>query len=64
MRWAGYVARNEKRSGTYRVLVKKHEGKRQLGRPRRMSNNNIKMDLQKIEKGGRNWIDRAQDRDM
>jgi hypothetical protein len=34
MRWAGHVARMEKRN-TYRILVGKPEGKRPLGRPRR-----------------------------
>jgi len=29
--------------GVYRVLVGKHEGKRQLGRPRRRLEDNIKM---------------------
>jgi len=31
--------------GVYRVLVRKPEGKRPLGRPRRTWENNIKMDL-------------------
>ena len=30
MRWAGHVARMGERRGVYRVLVGKHEGKRQL----------------------------------
>jgi len=34
MRWAGHVARMEKRRGVYRVLVGKPEGKKPLGRPR------------------------------
>jgi hypothetical protein len=33
MRWAGHVARIEKRNA-YRLLVRKPEGKRKLGRPR------------------------------
>jgi hypothetical protein len=33
MRWAGHVARMEKRN-VYRILVGKPEGKRPLGRPR------------------------------
>jgi hypothetical protein len=44
------------------VLVRKPEGKRPLGRPRRKWENNIKMDLQEVE-GARDWIDLAQDRD-
>ena len=35
MRWAGHVSRTRESKGSYRVLVGKPEGKRQLGRPRR-----------------------------
>jgi hypothetical protein len=38
-----------KRSGVYRVLVGKPEGKSPLGRPRRRWEDNIKMDLQEME---------------
>jgi hypothetical protein len=34
------------RRGVYRVLVGKPEGKRQLGRPKRRREDNIKMELQ------------------
>jgi hypothetical protein len=37
----------EKRN-TYRILVGKPEGKRPLGRPRNMLEDNIKMDLREI----------------
>jgi len=47
----------------YRVLVGKPEGKRPLGRPMRRWEDNIKMDLQKLEGGGMDWIELAQDRD-
>jgi hypothetical protein len=33
MGWAGHVARMRKRRGLYRVLVRKPEGNRPLGRP-------------------------------
>jgi hypothetical protein len=36
------------RRGIYRILVKKPEGKRPLGRPRRSWEDNIKMDLQEV----------------
>ena len=63
MRWAGHVARMGERSGVYRVLVGKPEGKRPLGRPRRRWEDNIKMDLQEVGSDGLDWIDLAQDRD-
>ena len=47
MRWAGHVARMGERRGVCRVLVRKLEGKRPLGRPRRRWEDNIKMDLGK-----------------
>jgi len=51
------------RTGLYRMLVGKPEGKRPLGTPRRRWEDNIKMDLQEVGFGGLDWIDRAQDRD-
>jgi len=47
----------------YRVLVGKPEGKRLLGRPRRIWEDNIKMDLLEMECGGMDWTDLAQDTD-
>jgi len=63
MRWAGHVARMGEKRGAYSVLVGKPEEKRPLGRPRRRWEDNIKMDLQKVGFGGRDWIELAQDRD-
>jgi hypothetical protein len=37
--------------------VKKPEGKRELGRPRRRWVDNIKMDLREIGQGYKAWID-------
>jgi len=45
MRWAEHVARMGERRGVYRVLVRKPEGKRPLGRPRRRWEDNIKIGL-------------------
>jgi hypothetical protein len=45
------------------VLVGKLEGKRQLGKPRRRWEYNIKMDLQEVGCGGMDWIELFQDRD-
>ena len=63
LRWAGHVARMGERTGVYRVLVGKPEGKRQFGRPRRRCEDNIKMDLQEVGCGSMDWIDLAQDKD-
>jgi hypothetical protein len=63
MRWAGQVARKGERRGLYRVLVRKPEGKSLLGRPRRRWENNIKVDLQEVGCGGRDWIELAHTRD-
>jgi hypothetical protein len=48
MRWAGHVTRMGEGRGVYRVLVGRPECKRPLGRPRRMWEDNIKMDLREI----------------
>ena len=47
----------------YRVVMGRSEGKRPLGRPRRRSEDNIKMDIQEIGCEGMDWIELAQDRD-
>jgi hypothetical protein len=52
----------EKRNA-YRILVRKPEGKRPLGRPRHRWVDNIKIDLREIGWDGTDWIDLAQDGD-
>jgi hypothetical protein len=47
----------------YRVLVGKPEGKRPLGRPRRRSEDNIRMHVQEVGCGVMDWIGLAKDRD-
>ena len=59
MRWAGHVARMGQGRGVHRVLVGKPEGKRQLGRPRRRWEDNIKMDLQEVGGGCGDWMELA-----
>jgi len=54
MRWDGHVAGMEERSGVYRVLVGKPEGKRPLERPGHRWDDNIKMAVQEI--GCEPWI--------
>jgi hypothetical protein len=51
------------RRGAYRALVGKPEGTRPFGRPRRRWEDNIKMDLREVGRGGMDWINLAQDRD-
>jgi transcription termination factor 2 len=64
MRWAGHVARVGENRNAYRILMGKPEGKRPLGRPRRMWRDNIRMDLRETGWGGMDWIDLAEDRDQ
>jgi len=56
MRWAWHVARMGEGRVVHRVLVGKPEGKRPLGRPRRRWEDNIKMDLREVERGG-GWME-------
>ena len=63
MRWAGHVAFMEKGRGVHRFLVGNPWGKRPIGRPRRRWKDNIKMDLQEVRGGCRDWMELAQDRD-
>jgi len=46
----------------YRILLRKTEGRRPLGRPRRRWVDNIRMDLQEERCGYMDWIGLAQDR--
>ena len=63
MSWARHVARVGARRGVYRVLVRKPEGNKPLGKPRCRWEDNIKMDLHEVGCGGMDWIELAQDRD-
>jgi len=63
MRWVGHVARMGERRGVYRVLVRKPEGKRPLGRFKLKWVASIKMDHQEVGFDGTDWIELAQDRD-
>ena len=46
--WTRPVALNGKRRGAYRILVGKPDGKRQLGRPRFVWKDNIKIDIKEL----------------
>jgi hypothetical protein len=63
MRWAGHMVGMGERRAVYRVLVRKPEGRRPLGRPRGRREDNIRMDLHEAGCGGMDWTDLAQDRD-
>jgi hypothetical protein len=56
MSWAGHVARMKAKMNGCRILMGKPERKRQLGRPRRRWEIDIKMNLRKIRWGGMDWI--------
>jgi len=53
----------EEMRGVYSALLGRHEEMRLLGRPRRRWEDNINTDLQKVECGGMDWIELAQDGD-
>ena len=57
------MARMKEMRGVHKVLVRKPEGKRPLGRPRRRWEDNIKMYLEKVGRGYGDWMGLAQDRD-
>ena len=57
IRLTEHVARMGERRGIYGVLVGKPEGKRPLGRPRRRWEDNIKMDLREVGRGGEHGLD-------
>ena len=57
------MAHMEEGRGVHKVLVVKPKGKRPLVRPRRRWEDNIKMDLQEVERGCGDWMELAQDRD-
>ena len=65
LRWAGHVARMEEGRSAFKILTSTPARKKLLERPRRRSEDNIRMDLKEIGRSinTRNWVDSAQDRD-
>jgi len=59
----GRIERVGERRGIYRFVVRKPEGNRPLGRPRRRWEDNIKMNLQAVGYGGMDWMDLGKGRD-
>ena len=57
------MARMGEGRGVHKVLVRKPEGKRPLGRPKHRWEDNIKMDLQEVGGDCGDWMELAQDRD-
>jgi hypothetical protein len=51
---------NGEKMNAFRILLRKPEEKRPLGKPRRKWVDNITMDLREIEWDGMDWIDLAQ----
>jgi hypothetical protein len=64
MNWTGHVARTGGKRNAYRILVRKVEGKRPLGRPSRRWKDNMRMDHREVGWDGMDLIDLAQDRDQ
>jgi hypothetical protein len=64
MRRAGQLAHMEEKRNAYRILMRKPEGKRPLGRPRHRWEDNIKMDVRVIGWGDMDWIYMIQDSDQ
>jgi hypothetical protein len=64
MRWARHVGRMGASRNAYRMLARKQEGNRSLGRPRRRWVDKNKMDLGEKEWYGMDLIDLAHDRDQ
>jgi hypothetical protein len=58
----GPCSTNGEKRNAYRLLVGKPEGKRPLGRRRRMWVDNIRMDLGEVRRGDVDWIGLAKDR--
>jgi hypothetical protein len=48
MRWAGNAARRGEMRNAYKILGRKLEGKRPLGRPRHKWEDNLRTDLREI----------------
>jgi hypothetical protein len=55
---------NGAKRNPYGILVRKPEGRRPLGKPRRRWVDNIKIYLTEIGWDGMDWIDLGQDRDQ
>jgi hypothetical protein len=62
MRWTGHVACMGEKRNVYRIVVRKPEGKKPLGRPRHTWR--VILRFREIGQGRVDWIHLAQDRDQ
>jgi hypothetical protein len=63
LRWVGHVARMEEVRIAFKILTSTPTGKKPLGRPRRIWEDNIRIDPKGISINTRNWVGSTQDRD-
>ena len=56
MNWTGHVGRMGDKRSAYRVLVGKRGGKKPLGRPKLMWDNNNEINPQEVAWGDMDWI--------
>jgi hypothetical protein len=56
MRWAGHAARVEEMKNFYKILVGIPEGKRPVRRSKHRREDNIRVDIRKIDWECVNWI--------
>ena len=56
-RWAGHEIRMEEGRSAFKILTGKPTGKRALGRPRRIWEDNIRVDLEEIGMNAGNWVE-------
>jgi len=64
MKWLVHVAHMGEVGNEYRILVRKPEGKKPLGRLRHRWEYNIRTNLSEIVWEGVDWMHLAQDRDQ
>jgi hypothetical protein len=64
MRWVGHVACMGKMRNVYKILVRKREGKRLLGKHNRRWKENIRVDVTETGWEVVKWIHVAQERDQ
>jgi len=64
MRWVGHVACMGEVRNSYKILVRKSEGKRPSGIPMHRQENTIRMDLREIGWEGVDWLHLAQNKDQ